>query len=290
MDKSKRKIYYSIIRYSPDQLKGEIVNVGLIFFSYGNKEVNFFMLDERSNKLKAIINNSVELEIYKSYKDMIEFYLKKSKEDISGIVGNVYVGSYYEEDFLEKIINYYTNKELSFSKINVAFTKNEKKLFQTLLRRYIGECNVDIEKTTTMSAKKYMKQIFRQNENLKKRIKNDMLLKPIKELDDLQIKIDFSFKNGKWNYMQTISNNANRASDWFTKIQFILDETNKEESKVHLLYKESDFLEDKGTFHLLEYLKNKYSTLEIHNIDKKTNVEKLCNYIETEAQVLENVV
>ncbi|MCS4440090.1 DUF3037 domain-containing protein [Clostridium botulinum] len=99
MDKSKRKICYSIIRYSPDQLKGEIVNVGLIFFSYGNKEVNFFMLDERSNKLKAIMNNSVELEIYKSYKDMIEFYLKKSKEDISGIVGNVYVGSYYEEDF-----------------------------------------------------------------------------------------------------------------------------------------------------------------------------------------------
>ncbi|EKN40495.1 hypothetical protein CFSAN001627_19203 [Clostridium botulinum CFSAN001627] len=248
------------------------------------------MLDERSNKLKAIMNNSVELEIYKSYKDMIEFYLKKSKEDISGIVGNVYVGSYYEEDFLEKIIDYYTNKELSFSKINVAFTKNEKNLFQTLLKRYIGECNVDIEKTTTMSAKKYMKQIFRQNENLKKRIKNDMLLKPIKELDDLEIKIDFSFKNGKWNYMQTISNNTNRASDWFTKIQFILDETNKEESKVHLLYKESDFLEDKGTFHLLEYLKNKYSTLEIHNIDKKTNVEKLCNYIETEAQVLENVV
>ncbi|EKN40496.1 hypothetical protein CFSAN001627_19208 [Clostridium botulinum CFSAN001627] len=41
MDKSKRKICYSIIRYSPDQLKGEIVNVGLIFFHMVIKKLIF---------------------------------------------------------------------------------------------------------------------------------------------------------------------------------------------------------------------------------------------------------
>ena len=183
------------------------------------------MLDEKSNKLKAIMNNPVELEIYKSYRDMIEYYLKKCKDDMSGVVGKISIASYYDEDFLEKIIDYYSNKELKFSKINFAFTKNVDKLFETILNRYLGKENVNFEKTNTMTAKKYMKNIFKQNINLKKRVKNDMLINPIKDLDDLKVKIDFTFKNGVWNYMQAIPkiDNNNKNTDWFSKTQLLLD-------------------------------------------------------------------
>ncbi|UBK75914.1 DUF3037 domain-containing protein [Clostridium perfringens] len=291
MERERRKIYYSVIRYSPDDLKGEIINVGLIFFDDMFKEVRFFMLDEKSNKLKAIMNNPVELEIYKSYRDMIEYYLKKCKDDMSGVVGKISIASYYDEDFLEKIIDYYSNKELKFSKINFAFTKNVDKLFETILNRYLGKENVNFEKTNTMTAKKYMKNIFKQNINLKKRVKNDMLINPIKDLDDLKVKIDFTFKNGVWNYMQAIPkiDNNNKNTDWFSKTQLLLD-SNSKDTKIHLLYRESDIVEDLSTYHLLEYLKNRYVNLEIHNIDKRASVEKLCDYIEKECEVLEEAI
>lgn len=290
MEHEKRKIYYSVIRYSPDCLKSEVINVGLIFFDSVEKEVKFFMLDDKSSKIKTIMSNEVEQEIYKSYRDTVEYYLKKSKEDISGVVGDVYVSSYFENDFLDKIIQYYSCKELKFSNKYTALTKDKEKLFETILNRYVGEKNVNIEKAESMTVKKYMKSIFRENANLKKRVKSDVALRPIKELEDLEIKIDFTFRNGKWNYMQTISNNHNKPSDWFTKVQFILDQTIESESQVHLLYKYSEFKEDKSTYHLLEYLKKRYSTLELHDVDKQADVKKLCDYIEREGQILEDVV
>lgn len=291
MENSKRKISYSVIRYSPDKLKGEIINVGLLLHDHLGKKVKIFMLDEKSTKMRAIMSNDIEVNIYKTYKDILELYLKKSKEDISGVVGNMYIASYYEDDFMDKIYKYYENKELKLSMPSMAYTKNEDKLFETILKRYVGEGNVDVEHTATLTAKKYMRQIFSKNENLNKRIKTDAIIKPIEELEDLEIKIDFSFKNGVWNYMQTIPKitSLNKNSEWFSKIQLILESNIADKSKIHLIYKKSDFIQDKATYNLIQYLKSKYCTLEIHDIDKKSDVYNLCSYIEAEAQILENV-
>lgn len=292
MEQLKRKITYSVIRYSPDALKGEIINVGLLFYNSIDKKVKYFILDEKSPKIKAVMSNNTEDNIYKSYKEMLEFYLEKSKADISGMVGQIYIASYYEEDFVQKMYEYYRDKELTFSEPNIAYTKNEDKLFHTILKRYVGSCNIDIDRTSTMTAKKYMKQIFSSNENLNKRIKSDVIVRPIKELDDFEIKIDFSFKNGKWNYIQTIPriSTANKNSDWFSKMSLILDGNTEEKSKIHLIYKKSDFIEDTSTYHLLKYLKNKYSGLEIHDADKEKEINNLCEYIEKEGQILDDVV
>lgn len=291
MEQFKKKISYSVIRYSPNELKGEIINVGLLFHDLLDKKVRYFMLDEKSNKLKAIMENETEINLYKTYKDILEFYLEKSKEDISGVVGNMYIASYYDEDFMNNMYNYYKEQNIMFSKPNIAYTKNEEKLFETILKRYVGESNVNIEKSTTMTAKKYMKKVFDSNENLSKRIKSDVIIKPIKDLDDLEVKIDFTFKNGVWNYMQTIPKitTSSKNSEWFSRIQLILDSNIATQSKIHLLYKKSDFIQDKATFHLLQYLKNKYNTLETHDVDEKSDVDNLCEYIQTEAQILENV-
>lgn len=292
MEKSKRRISYSIIRYSPDDLKGEIINVGLLLHDYLDKKVKFFMLDEKSTKLRAILDDKDELNLYKTSRDILEFYLEKSKDDISGLVGNFYIASYYDEDFMMKMYEFYQNEKIRFSKPNIAYTKNEKMLFDTILKRYVGEKNVILEKTTTMTAKKYMKKIFTDNENLTKRIKLDYTIKPIKELDDLEVKIDFTFKNGVWNYMQTIpkitSNNKN--TEWFSKIQLILESDSKINSKVHLIYKNSDFVEDESTSNLLKYLKVKYTNLDVHDIDKQDDINSLCDYIENEGEIFQDVI
>lgn len=291
MEIAKKKIAYSIIRYSPDEIKGEVINIGLLFHNFEDTKVKFFLLDEKSFKIRALIDNEVELRTYKSFKDVFEYYIDNCRKDMSGIVGEKYIASYYEEDFVQKVYKHYLGKEIFLSKVNYAFTKDENKLFEVILKRYIGESNIDIEKTSTLTAKKYLKQIINNNENLAKRVKSDVIIKPIKELEDFEVKIDFTFKNGVWNYMQTIPKitNKNKNADWFSKIQLILD-SELDMSKIHLVYKKSDILLDSSTLHLLNYLKTKYSNLSIYDIDEKMNLINLCSYIEAEAQVFEDAV
>ncbi|MGL4730310.1 MAG: DUF3037 domain-containing protein [Clostridium sp.] len=292
MEKSRRRISYSVIRYSPDDLKGEIINVGLLLHDYLDQKVKFFMLDEKSSKLRAILEDKNEVILYKTNRDILEFYLEKSKDDMSGVVGDFHITSYYDEDFLMKMYEFYQNKKIRFSKPNVAYTKDEKMLFDTILKRYVGEKNVILEKTTTMTAKKYMKKIFTDNENLNKRIKSDYVIKPIKELDDLEVKIDFTFKNGVWNYMQTIPKitNTNKNTEWFSKTQLILESDSKIDSKVHLIYKNSDLIEDESTYHLIRYIKSKYTNVDVHDIDKQEDINNLCSYIENEGEILQDVI
>lgn len=291
MEQSKTKVSYSILRYSPDVIKGEVINVGLILYDYFNKSVMSFLLDEKSYKLKAVLDNSVEYDIYKTDKEFIEYYLKKSKDDISGIVGDINIASYYDENFLNYLYEYYEGKRLRFSMPNVAYTKDSKKLFDTILKRYIGESNLEFEKTNIMTAKKYMKKVFDANEKLKNKIASDLIIKPIKELDDIKIKVDFSFKNGVWNYMQAIPNisQQNKNIEWFSKIELMLQSGDVQHSKIHLLYKKSDVIEDVTTYNLLKYLNLKYDNIKILDVDKKSEVKNLCEYIEAEAQILEVV-
>lgn len=288
MEQARKKITYSIIRYSPSELKGEVVNVGLLFHDFAEKQVKIFMLDEYSNKLKALLENQTEMNMYKTDREILEYYLDKSKEDISGVVGDLNIASYYDENFMDQMYEYYKNQKIILSKPNVAFTRNSEALFKTILKKYVGENNVDVEKAATMNAKKYMKKIFKENENLNKRIQSDKIIRPIKDLDDLEVKIDFSFKNGRWNYMQAIPRpvTPNKNTEWFSKVQLLLDSDINNDSRIHLLYKQSDFYEDIATYNLLMYLKGRYSNLDIHNIDKQTEVKNLCNYIETEGQIL----
>lgn len=288
MDQSKKKIVYSIIRFSPDQLKEEIINVGLVFHNIQDKKVKCYMIDEKSPKLRSITENETERILYKTYKEMLEYYIKNSKKDISGVVGDVYIASYYEEDYINKLYDYYREEKLVLSEPNIGYTKNEDKLFETILNRYVGKSNVEVDKINTMTAKKYIKGIFNSNENLRKRIENDKIINPIKELSDLEVKIDFSFKNLKWNYMQVIPkiNKNNKNEDWFSKVQLLLD-SNTEDSQIHLLYKMSDLINDEGTLNLLNYLRNRYNSIEIHDLDKDGEVKSLCERIELEGEIIE---
>lgn len=289
MEKSRNTVSYSIIRYSPDEVKGEVINVGVILHNLEEKQAKYYMLDETSSKLKALTENKIEIDTYKSFKDTFEYYLEKSKDDLSGVVGNISIASYYDSDFLNKLFENYNNCNLFLAKPSIAYTKNVNMFFKSILNRYVGEKNINKE-VTTMTAKKYMKKIFEETKLLGPKIKADMFLNPIDNLKDLKVKVDFTFKNGVWNYMQTIpsSNSPTKNSEWFAKSQLIIDMIKNKEAKLHLLYKNSDFEEDKTTIHLLDYLKlnnnNKISTLDI---DKKDNVENLCKYIDEQAEIID---
>lgn len=288
MEQSKTKVSYSIVRYIPDYLKGEVINIGLLMYNYSERTVRSFLLDDKSFKIKAILNNEVECDIYRTDKEILEYYLEKSKEDISGMVGKVYIASYHEKNFLNKMYEYYKDKNLILSEPNIAYTKNEEKLFDAILKKYVGDKYIETEKTSVLTAKKYMKKIFEDNANLKKRIKSDVIIKPILGMDDLEIKVDFSFKNGTWNYMQAIPRviQHNKNLDWYSKVELMLNCDQAKGAKIHLLYKTSDVVHDRATYNLLVYLSKKYSNVDLHDVDKQKEVDKLCKYIEDEAEEL----
>lgn len=139
MENSKVKILYSIIRYSPDEIRGEIINVGVLLYNFKEKNTKFYFLDESSQKIKAIVANKMELDTYKSYKDLLEFQLKESRDDASGVVGDTCINHYYDRNFLDKIYEEYKNDKFYLSKPNIAYTKNTDKFFKSILNRYIGE-------------------------------------------------------------------------------------------------------------------------------------------------------
>ncbi|MBE6021691.1 MAG: DUF3037 domain-containing protein [Cellulosilyticum sp.] len=291
MEQSKSKVSYSIIRYSPDALRGEIINIGLILYNHSDNSTISFLLDEKSPKLKAVLDNSVEYDIYKTDKESIEYYLKKTKDDISGVVGEVYIASCYDEKFIDILYKYFEGKRLRLSQPAIAYTKSPKKIFDTILARYIGETNVPFGKTNVATVKKYMKHIIESNEKLKSRIITDKIIKPIDDLEDIQIKVDFTFKNGRWNYMQAIPNVSQQSKniEWFSKIELMLQNDEIKKSHIHLLYKKTDIITDIATYNLLKYLNKKYENVDILDIDKKHDIDNLCKFIENEAQILDVV-
>lgn len=286
----KRKaIWYSIIRYSPNNISGEIVNVGLVLHGVDDGGMlKYFILDENSYKLRSISNNSIETNIYKSYKDVLEYYLSKCNEDLSGVVGDIAISSCYEQQFLDKLYEYYIKEKLTLTKPNFAFTENADMLFDSLLKIYIGERYLKNE-PKTITAKNHIKELFEERNLLGRKIKTDLEFKPIAGLDNLRVRVDFGFKNGVWNYMEAIPslNAPSEISEWFAKTRFTIEtlKSRDETSKIHLVYRLSDFRDDITS--MFDYLTEGNQEVNRLNIEESKKLNELCDYIEKEAECID---
>lgn len=289
---NRKAIWYSIVRYSPNDISGEIVNVGLIMHNVdGDDNLKYFILDENSYKLRSISNTNVDINTYKSYREMLEYYLNKCNNDLAGMVGAFSIGSSYEPEFLDKIYNYYLNTKLTITKPNFAFTDNVNMLFNSLFRTYVGEQYL-MDEPKTVNAKKYIKEIFEERKLIGRKIKADLEFIPIEGLDDLKVKVDFGFKNGVWNYMQAIP--ALRApseiSEWFAKTKFTIEtlRSKDETSRVHLMYKVSDVKENVTS--MIDYLVEENQEVDRLNVEDNSIINDFCNYIEDNAEDMEEFI
>jgi hypothetical protein len=286
----KRKaIWYSIIRYSPDNVSGEIINVGLVLHGADDEDIlKYFILDEASYKLRSISNNSVETNIYKNYKEVLEYYLSKCNDDLMGIVGDVAISSCYEQQFLDKLYKHYMGEKLTLTKPNFAFTENPDKLFDSLAKIYIGERYFKNE-PKTITVKTHIKELFEQRNLLGKKIKTDLEFKPIENLDNLRVRVDFGFKNGAWNYIDTVPplNAPSEISEWFAKTKFAIETLKSKDntSKIHLIYRLSDFKDNITP--MFDYLTKENQKVNRLNIEENQKLDELCDYIEKEAEYID---
>ncbi|WP_164462200.1 DUF3037 domain-containing protein [Bacillus sp. FJAT-42376] len=288
----RQECWYSIVRYCADKVSGEVINVGIILHTIEDKNsTKFQFLSETSLKLKAITNSQVELNIYKSFKDSIEHYLAKSVKNMFGQVGEIEIGSPYMDNFLFQLHDYYTNKQLFLTKPTYSYTGNPNMLFKSLFETYIGEKYLT-NSHKHVSVKKYMKEVFEEKALLDKKVKHDFSISPIHDLDHIKINIDFGYKNGVWNYLQTIPNlnGPSKNTEWFAKTKFMFENLNKD-TKIHLMYRESDISEQKEFFSTLDYLqKLDESRISRLNLDNRGKVLELCNIIERDAHNLSDLV
>lgn len=286
----RKAVWYSLIRYSHDELTGEVINVGLILHVVERAETRYFLLNENSPKLRYIIGNKSGLNLYKSYKDVLGYYLDENKE-LSGAVGNVIIGSCFEEGFLQKLFNHYGNKKLSLTEPNFAYTEDINMLYESLFKLYIGEQYFNSE-PNTISAKKYAKEIFKKKNLIGTKIRTDYELNPIRNLNDVKIKVDFSFKNGVWNYMEAlpILSGPAQNSEWFAKMQLMLNSLEEKDSKIHLLYKSSDLSNNGSVLNIIAYLTENNQRVNKVDFDEKNQITQLCNYIEKEAEDIEDYI
>ncbi|PJN82369.1 hypothetical protein CV739_21865 [Bacillus velezensis] len=284
----RKACWYSIVRYQSDQLAGEVVNVGVVLHTLdGDTPTMFYLVEESSPKLRSLIHSHVDSNIYKSFKDALEYYLKKSQENILGEVGSVVIGSQDNKDFLEKLYEHYKDKRLTLSRPKFALTENQKGFLEVIFKTYVGKEYMQKEKT--YSVKKQMRSIFEERKLLEKKVMHDFPISPIEGLDSVKINIDFGYKNGVWNYMQSIPiiNGNTKKTEWFAKTKFLYENVS-DDTKIHLLYRKSD-LEQSDITNELNYFESLDKRIIKFDLDNQQSIIDLCNTIEREAHDIDTL-
>lgn len=70
---TRRVVWYSIIRYISDVIKGEIINVGILMNVPETGEIRFQTLNHKNSKLKISSYSQLDIKTYKVGNDYLNF-------------------------------------------------------------------------------------------------------------------------------------------------------------------------------------------------------------------------
>jgi hypothetical protein len=278
----KEKNWYSIIQYIPNNLRGEIINVGVMLHNPQEGKLKYNILDVNNGKMKSLLVNDVLQDTYRIQKEYIEFYLEKLPNQLTLFDPNNYTNQFLE-DLKEIIPNEFKLSEPTFSK-----TLDSDRLLSNLMEMYIGkEYLSSIENANQVSTKKYIKDIFEQRKLIGTKVKWNAKITPIKNIKSMQYTIDFVYKNGIINFLQTVPTNTEQLTNWFSKLNTVLESYDKE-SNFYVLFNKSELKNnnDQTLKDMLSYLKTKDQRIINLNVESKT-FNNLCDKIESDGKNLE---
>lgn len=262
------KYWYSVISYQTDQLKNERLNVGVIIHSPEKEFLKWYIIDDRNKKLKSILTNSVLQEEYKVKRALLEIKFEKSLQNSSLI-------SYQVAD--PKLLEYVSidSKDLFiFSAKQLVKSANIDSVIKLLLETYVDKLFLDKE-ISANGVKQLVKYAFEEYHLLGVKVKSDISITPIKEVD-LNYKIDFAYKNSHLHFVQAVPSNPNKINEWFSKMKLFQHEY-KDKNHLEIIFNNSTNAHSKDISPILSYL-NKDSSTEIINIGS-SNFNNYCNNI-----------
>lgn len=279
------KGYYTIIRYIPDIYNGEIFNVGLILHSEEGT-VKFKFIEKEESKIKAFNEN--KLNLYLSYKNKMNYYLENT-QGLVGLVGELAIASPKNEAFLKLMKDYFSNENITFTNPKPIISKDIHSSFKGLYTKYVGPLE---ELSIKENTKTEVTKLFEKHKYIGSKIKKNHKIKPIKNMDNIVMKIDFVYKNGVWNYLQVVPdlNTDKKKLDFLAEMKLFYSSIN-ENDKVKFIYKTENKNEIRKLINYLEMLGpkteevNLINTIEVNNLLKdislyaKEDIESLLQVI-----------
>ncbi|MEK3996659.1 DUF3037 domain-containing protein [Psychrobacillus sp. FSL K6-2365] len=265
--------WYSVIRYCPDKLKGETINVGVILNNFDKQEVYYRLLSVSNIKLKALLQDSNSLELYKVYTDYLNYYFEESiqNQDIF---------------FSSSIDAFYTNlkdifpKGMTLTEPTFALTEDSEKLFNQLMDIYIGKVFLKENEKSKTNVKQYVRNAFSERSLINHKIKTNARINPIKNKELISFQVDFVYKNGVVNLMQVAPSKDN-LHNWFNKLNTLVENYNSD-SVYHVLMDDNiEEYPDKTFIEMIEYLRERTSTEQFRIVNiRSQNFIDLCEKIE----------
>lgn len=230
---------YTIVKYVPDLLKNEPINIGLIIHSSNE---NYIKSEFAIDKVKTInrYNKEIDIRIVKAIIDD----LKKNFNSSNWIIRNRDSRDFQDFNLLEKLyINHSNQVQFSNPKgfITVDLEDEFKRIFEEMVyKEILTESN---QHTLEKSMKKKLKDEFQKRDLIKSKIviENHCEIGKFGET----VKFDFKYKNGKPNMIQNLSfdkkskDNMDYAKLWsknFEDIKSMIKKNSNDEIGINVIY------------------------------------------------------
>ncbi|WP_130806532.1 DUF3037 domain-containing protein [Senegalia massiliensis] len=233
-----KQAQYTVIRFIPDIIKNEPINIGLILHSPESKYIRT-KFSKKKLKLLSRYNEDVNLRVVKKLTEDIE--MNFNNENI--LIRDHLFGNFKDNKLLNKLSAAHSN-QLRFTTprglITTDLELEFKKLFEDNI--YIYNESNKISRVEKRTMKRDLKKEFDKTDLIKKKI----IKENHKEIGRFgeDIDIDFKYLNGKPNLIQNLSfdlksiDYMNEAKLWLKNYEELKSKQkrNKEDSNINVIY------------------------------------------------------
>lgn len=244
--------WYSIIRYVSNEVKGEILNVGLVMNIPETGEILYKIIEENNSKLKAILVNQIDKKVYRFGMKYFEYLLSSVNQNDLTLPVNVSSKSFINDLLKLNIPNGFLLTDTRYAK-----TRETKRLFNDILHSYIGEkFLLEERRTNTMQVKKFATNVITQRNLIDTKIKTNVKIKPISTIS-LNYNIDFGYEeNEKFNFIQVAPEKVASANEWFQRMNMISTNYQNTDRIVLLYNSNSKSNEDHTVDQMVDFLQS----------------------------------
>lgn len=234
-------VWYSIISYSPNDIRNERMNVGILLGSPRDSVILEY-INPKNKKLAPLFWSSVELEEYSSSMSLLKYIISDSKKRWHHLqVPQLNEGSWENFFDLESL-----PFGITISDTNYAFVADINTLKSKLVDIYIGKKFLQ-KKADSISLKKKVYKYFETKPSVAKKLKNNLKITPVKSIPALKMEMDYTYFSKDDNlakFIQVAPEKTNQAllnwykntsmllsrNESFDKLNIILDSKNSSSS------------------------------------------------------------
>lgn len=194
---------YTIIKFIPDLVKNEPINIGLILHCWNKCYIRSEISDEKTKLIekynpkipKDILQATIE-DIKENFSSENWFYRENSYEDFKN------------QEYLNRYLSNYSN-QLQFTSPSGVITDNLDKKFEELFSEliyYKSKLQIRKQYTTEYHMRSYMKKLFKERNLFKDKLVVEGYAEKGKYGEN--IKFDFKYLNGTINLINNLSFNV----------------------------------------------------------------------------------